>query len=282
VLPEFRDPGAVAFDLAGAALSLLALLAVVYGIKRVAEGGDVREAAAAMLLGILLGAAFVSRQRRAARPMIDPGLFRGHAVRIALVSNTLMFFALYGTEVAVAQYLQWVLGLPPLAAGLWTIPSVLAYLGSTALAPAAAARFPRVRIIKAGLVVAAAGAALLAVGGLAGIVAGTVVFAVGLGPVYNLSTELIMADTRPQQAGVAGAVGETSAELGGALGIALLGSLGVAVSRHAAFEQGFTAIGIAASLIVVAALAAVTLMRPSAEPGPGRGAEELRSWTAKS
>jgi DHA2 family multidrug resistance protein-like MFS transporter len=235
VLPEFRDPDAARFDVVGAAQSLLALLALVYAIKRFAAGGAPAGAGAAALLGILLGATFVRRQRRAVRPMIDPDLFRDSGVRVAIVSNALTFFALYGTEVAVAQYLQWVLGLSPLHAGLWSVPSVLAYLAGTAIAPAAVRRFPPVRIIGAGLLVAATGCALLAAGhgALALVVAGTIVFGVGLAPVYALSTDLIVTHSRPEQAATAGAVGETAAELGGALGIALLGSLGVGVYRSA-------------------------------------------------
>jgi MFS transporter, DHA2 family, multidrug resistance protein len=242
VLPEFRDEGAAGFDVLGAALSLLALLATVYGIKRAAEGGGPAGVVLALVLGGLLGAAFVRRQRRAARPMIDPEPFRDAAVRVAVLTNALTFFALYGTQVAVAQYLQWGIGLSPLHAGLWTLPSVLAYLAGTAIGPAAVRRFPPVLVIGAGLLVIAAGYALLALviaGGtgtsadLTVIVAGTMLSAVGLAPAYALATELIVTNARPERAGTAGAVAETGAELGGAMGIALLGSLGVLVYRHA-------------------------------------------------
>jgi MFS transporter, DHA2 family, multidrug resistance protein len=237
VLPEFRDPDATRFDLLGAAQSLLALLAAVYALKRVAAGGSLPVAGAAALLGILLGAAFVRRQRRATRPMIERDLFHGDAVRVALLSNALVFFALYGTQVAVAQYLQWVVGLSPLQAGLWSVPSVLAYLAGTAIGPAAVSRVPPVRVIGVGLLVAAAGCGLLTRAGsgdgLGAIVVGTVIFGVGLAPVYALSTDVIVTHARPERAGTAGAVAETGAELGGALGIALLGSLGVGVYRSA-------------------------------------------------
>jgi DHA2 family multidrug resistance protein-like MFS transporter len=103
LLPEFRGRDATPFDVLGAAQSLLALLAIVYGIKRAAEGGEPAEVAAAVALGTAAGAAFVRRQRRATRPMIDAALFRGAAVRVGLASNTLTFFALYATQVAIAQ-----------------------------------------------------------------------------------------------------------------------------------------------------------------------------------
>jgi DHA2 family multidrug resistance protein-like MFS transporter len=242
LLPEFRHPDAARFDTLGAAQSLAALLAVVYGIKRAAEGGEMIEVAAAFLVGAGLATAFLRRQRRAVRPMIDPGLFRAAGVRLALLSNALTFFSLYATQVAIAQYLQWSMGRSALAAGLWTVPSVLAYLMAAALAPIAVRRFPPVMVIVAGLTVIAAGCGsftLVAVAGtgatgdLALIVAGGCLFSVGLGPVYAVSTETVVSSAREQQAGAAGAVAETGAELGGALGIALLGSLGVAVYRHA-------------------------------------------------
>jgi DHA2 family multidrug resistance protein-like MFS transporter len=323
VLPELRDRTAAGFDLLGGGQSLIALLAIVYGIKRAAEGGGLLEAGAAILFGGVLGAVFARRQRRAARPMIDPGLVRRPAVRIALVSGALIFFALYGTQVAIAQYLQWVVGLSPLQAGLWTIPSVLAYLAGTALGPAAVSRFPPVRIIAAGLLVAATGCAILALVGAGSldsrtvIVAGGIVFAAGLAPVYTLSTDLIVTNTRPERAGVAGAVGETGAELGGALGIALLGSLGVAVYRTAmdgapadarrtlgdavavagtlpgprgdellqqarsAFEQAFATIAGAASLTTVAALAAVALIGLRARHRSRKPADDQRPQRAR-
>jgi DHA2 family multidrug resistance protein-like MFS transporter len=239
VLPEFRDPDAARFDVLGAVQSLVALLAIVYAIKRVAEQGSPLEAGAAAVFGIVLGAAFVRRQRRAARPMVDPALFRNRTVRVALVGSTLTFFALYGTNVGLAQYLQWVIGLTPLQAGLWTIPSVLAYLAGTALGPVVVSRFSRVQVMAAGLLLSAVGCGLFAAvlvgafNNLAVIITATVTFALGLAPVYTMSTDLIMANTSPERAGAASAVAETGVELGGALGIALLGSLGVTIYRNA-------------------------------------------------
>jgi DHA2 family multidrug resistance protein-like MFS transporter len=222
--------------------SLVALLAIVYGVKRAAEGGDPIAIAAAFLLGATSGSAFVRRQRRATTPMINPALFRAPGVRVALLSNTLTFFTLYATQVAVAQYLQWGIGLSAWDAGLWTLPSVLAYLAAAALAPVAVRRLAPVMVIVAGLTLMAAGCglfALVAVDGtgamrdLALIVAGGCLFSIGLGPAYAASTEMIVSSAPEAQAGTAGAVAEVGAELGGALGIALLGSLGMAVYRHA-------------------------------------------------
>ena len=236
LLPESRAHDAGRFDTLGAAQSLLALLALVYGVKRAAEGGDPLEVGASVTLGVLVAVAFVRRQRRTR--MIDPGLFRGPGVRLALASTTIVFFALYANQVATAQYLQWGTGLSALRAGLWTLPSVLAYLAASALGPAAVRRFLRIRVIGAGLLLIAAGCALQALVAagtghdLALLVAGGVLFSIGLAPAYALATDVVVSGAPAERAGTASAVTETGAELGGALGIALLGSLGVAVYRQ--------------------------------------------------
>ncbi|MEV6488511.1 MFS transporter [Actinoplanes sp. NPDC051633] len=259
LLPEFRQPEGDGFDVIGAAQSLVALLAIVYAIKHVAEGGGVTGTVAAAATGVLVGAAFVRRQRRRVRPMIDPAPFRAPTVRVALLANALTFFALYGTQVATARHLQVALGLSPLTAGLWTVPPTLAYLAATAVGPVAVRRFPPVRVIGVALLVIAAGYALIAVtGGVAGIVAGGIVVSFGLAPAFTLATDLVVAGAPPEQAGTAGAVSETGAELGGALGIALLGSLGVAVHRHVGLDESFAAITGAAAL-VAGAMAVIAL-----------------------
>ncbi|WP_306213869.1 MFS transporter [Actinoplanes sp. RD1] len=275
LLPEIRDPHPPGFDLLGAAQSLAAVLLTVYGVKHAAAGGGLPQAGGAIVAGVLLGTAFVRRQRRLPRPMIDPALLRGRPVRIALISSAVIFFALYGTQVAQAQHLQTALGLDPLRAALWTVPSVVAYFAGTLLAPRLV---PQLRAIRVSLAVAAAGCALVTlivtdvVPDLAAIVLGSAVFGLGLAPVYTLSTDIVVTHAPASQAGVAGAVAESSAELGGALGIALLGALGVAVhgSSGAASGHAYATISGAAALIVAAALLAVTLLaRGHAARGQG-------------
>lgn len=261
LLPEFRDPAAGRFDLLGAAQSLVALLAIVFAIKRAAVA-DFSEAGVAFLVGAGIGFFFVRRQRRLARPMVDPAPFRDRGVRVALLSTALTFFALYGTEVAIAQYLQWGVGLSPLQAGMWTVPSVIAYLAAAGIGPAAVRRFAPLRVIMVALLVVAAGYALIAAaGGLFGVVAGGIVVSIGLAPAYALGTDVVVTSVDAEHAGVAGAVTETGAELGGALGMALLGSLGVAVSRLSSYGQSFKAITAAASLTMIVAAAAVLITR---------------------
>jgi MFS transporter, DHA2 family, multidrug resistance protein len=235
LLPEFRDPGAGRFDLTSAALSLVAVLAVIYGIKRIAEHGLAELPALSIAAGLALGGMFVRRQRRLADPLIDLGLFQAPAFSASLGVNTLAFLVMYGGFFFVAQYLQLVLGMSPLRAGLWTVPSSAAFIVGSMLTPLIVSRARPALVMTGGLLVSAAGFLALTrvdgASGLAAVVTGSVILLLGLAPVYILATDMIVASAPPERAGAASAMSETSAELGGALGIAILGSVGTAVYR---------------------------------------------------
>ena len=235
LLPEFRDPEAGRLDLVSAVLSLAAVLAVIYGLKRVAEDGVGWLVTLSILVSIVAGAAFVRRQRRLADPLIDLRLFRAPAFSASLATNTLAIFVAFGPFVFVAQYLQLVVGLSPLQAGLWTLPSSGGFVVGSMLAPVLVRRARAAYVTAAGLVLAAVGLIVLTqadrASGLAALVAGSVVLALGIAPAVTLSTDLIIGIAPPERAGAAAALSETSAELGGALGIAILGSIGTAVYR---------------------------------------------------
>ena len=123
LLPEYRDPGAGRIDLPSAALSLVAVLLVIYGLKQMAQNGLGWVPALSIVAGLVLGTAFVRRQRSLDVPLIDLGLFRVPAFSAALVVNLLAFFVAFGAFLSIAQYLQLVVGLSPFEAGSWTVPS---------------------------------------------------------------------------------------------------------------------------------------------------------------
>jgi DHA2 family multidrug resistance protein-like MFS transporter len=230
LLPESRDPHAGRLDVASAAQSLLAVLAVIYGLKSIAEDGAGWLPALTILAGIVLGVVFVRRQRRLADPLIDLTLFRIPAFSAAIATNILGFLATFGTFLFIAQYLQSVIGLSPLQAGLWSTPAAFAFIFGSMATPAIVRRFSPASVIAGGMTVSAAGFLLLsqvAVAGapLATLVVGSVVFSVGLTPVVTLTTDLVLGAAPPQRAGAAAAISETSSEFGGALGIAVLGSI---------------------------------------------------------
>jgi DHA2 family multidrug resistance protein-like MFS transporter len=236
LLPEFRDPGAGRVDPVSAVQSLAAVLAVIYGLKRIAEAGPGWFAALSILSGMAVGAAFLRRQWNLADPLIDLNLFRFPAFGAALAVNLLAFNTAFAAFLFIAQYLQSVLGLSPLAAGLWGIPSALAFIAGSMLTPAIVGRFRPGHVIAGGMTVSAAGFVLLALIGdvapaLAVLVAGSVIFSLGMTPVVALTTGIVLGAAPPERAGAASALSETSSEFGGAMGIAVLGSVVTAIYR---------------------------------------------------
>ena len=242
LLPESRDRDAGRVDIASAALSLVGVLSAVYGLKRAAQHGLDPVAGVALATGLCLAGAFLRRQHGLANPWIDLALFRRRGFSMPLAANSLSFFVLYGTQFFIAQYLQLVLGLSALRAGLWTIPSALGYLVGSALAPVAAQRVRPAWLMSASLATCAAGFGLLTLvgpeSGLPLVVTGSVVFSLGLAPVYVLTTEVAVTSAPPERSGSASGILETTANLGGALGIAFLGSLGGAIYRDAMTASG--------------------------------------------
>jgi MFS transporter, DHA2 family, multidrug resistance protein len=235
LLPEYRDPDAGRLDLGSAALSLAAVLAVIYGLKQLALDGLGWPPTLSILAGLALGVVFVRRQRVLPEPLLDLSLFANRAFSAALVANTLDFFVSFATLLFLAQYLQLVLGLSPLRAGLWMLPSSIGFIVGSLLTPLLVRRARPAHVMAAGMALAAVGFALLtqldAAAGLAVLVTGSVAFSLGSAPMTTLATDLMVGTAPPQRAGAASGVSETSSELGGALGIAILGSLGGAVYR---------------------------------------------------
>ena len=235
VLPEYRDPDAGRLDLLSAGMSLVAVLAVIFGLKQVAQDGFGLVPGAAVLVGLGVGVLFVRRQLSLADPMIDVRLFRIPSFSASLAVNFLAIFVAVGYFLFVAQFLQLVLGLSPLAAGAWSLPSAIGFIIGSNLAPRLLQVARPAYIMGAGLGLAAIGLGVLTqVGGpngLAVVVVGSVIISLGLAPVFGLTTELIVGSAPPERAGAASGISETGAELGGALGISILGSIGVAIYR---------------------------------------------------
>ena len=247
VLPEYRDPDAGRLDLVSALMSLVAVLAVVFGLKQIAQDGISALAIAAIVTGVVVGLLWVRRQLASSDPMIDLRLFRVPSFSAALVVNFLTIFVAIGYFLFVAQYLQLVLGLSPLIAGLCSVPSAIGFIVGSNLAPSLVRRFRTANVMGAALVIAAIGLVVLTradvANGLLVVIIGSVVIALGLAPVLTLTTDLIVGSAPPERAGAASGISETAVELGGALGISILGSLGVAIYRGdlARLPSGLTA-----------------------------------------
>jgi DHA2 family multidrug resistance protein-like MFS transporter len=236
VLPEYKDPDAGRLDLPSVVLSLVAILSLIFGLKQIAQDGLGLLPVGSIALGLAVGVAFVRRQLSLADPMIDVRLFRIPSFSAALMVNFLTIFVAVGYFLFVAQYLQLVLGLSPFEAGAWSLPSAIAFVIGSNLAPRLVRIVRPAYVMAAGLAVAAVGLGLLSrVGGpdgLAIVVIASVVISLGLAPLFGLTTELIVGSAPPERAGAASGISETGAELGGALGISVLGSIGVAIYRR--------------------------------------------------
>jgi MFS transporter, DHA2 family, multidrug resistance protein len=235
LLPEFRDPDAGRPDLLSAALSLVAVLAVIYGLKQMAQDGLEWLPVVSILAGLAVGFAFLRRQGRLAHPLIDVRLFRAPAFSASLAVYTLGILVLFGTFFFIFQYLQLVLGLSPLVAGLWTLPSFGSFVVGSMLAPVIVRRVRPALVMAPGLAAGAVGFLILtqveADAGLPVLVTASVIYSLGLAPLFTLTNDLIIGSAPKEQAGAASGISETGAELGGALSIAVLGTLGVAVYR---------------------------------------------------
>jgi MFS transporter, DHA2 family, multidrug resistance protein len=235
LLPEFRDPNAEPVDILSAVLSLAGVLLVIYGLKRIAEHGPEPLAAISIAAGVFVGVVFVRRQPKLAHPLIDLKLFRSGAFSMALVTYLLGTFAIFGGFVFIAQYLQLVLGLSPLKAGLWSLPSFSAFIVGSMVVPGMARRIRSPTLIAGGLMIAAVGFGVLTqidrAPPLVVIVTGSIIYSLGISPVIILATDIIVGSAPVEHAGAASAISETSSELGGALGVAILGSIGTAVYR---------------------------------------------------
>jgi MFS transporter, DHA2 family, multidrug resistance protein len=237
LLPEYRDPHARRIDFASALLSLIAVLLVIYGIKRVAQGDTDGRAIGSVVAGVVVGMAFIQRQRRLEDPLVDLGLFQRRAFSTSLAAYTIGTFIAFGVFFFVGQYMQLVLDQSPLRAGLATLPFFAAFIVGSLLLPAMARRVAPAKLLAAGLVVSAIGAIILAPSGggssLPAVISGFAVLALGLAPVFTLATDIIVGAAPAERAGAASAISETGSELGGALGIAVLGSIGTAAYRGA-------------------------------------------------
>ncbi|MFD5232850.1 MFS transporter [Streptomyces qaidamensis] len=233
LLPEYRvaDPGRI--DPLSVLLSVAALLLTIYGMKELAGHGLSGTTLATTAGGLTLGAVFVVRQRRLADPLLDMRLFANRRFSASLGTLTLTLFAMSGMFLFLAQYLQLALGLSPLSAGLWTLPEAVAMIIAGVLTPMLVRRFRPAYVMACGLVIAAGGCALYLFldgsGGLAVLVTATVVFALGMGPMTILGTDMILGAVPPERAGGASALSETNQEFGMAIGVAGLGSVGTAV-----------------------------------------------------
>ncbi|MFF7357871.1 MULTISPECIES: MFS transporter [Streptomyces] len=236
LLPESRNPEPGRFDFVSVPLSLAAVLPVIYGLKEIPSEGWHPLYVVSVTAGLLFAALFVHRQRTAASPMISPALFRGRGFAPAVVLNLVSAFAMMGSAFFTTQYLQSVLGKSAMEAALWALlPSVPIGMAAPIATALVQKGVNRAYVVTSGFVIAAVGYGMLALAGTDSlwlVLAACGVLASGIVMVMSQMTDLAMGAAPVEKAGAASSLLETGQEFGGALGMAVLGSIGTAVYRH--------------------------------------------------
>lgn len=159
LLPEYRDRNAGRPDILSAALSLLAVLAVIFGLKQTAQDGFGLRPAISIALGLAIGVVFIRRQLRLADPLLNLRLFRAPGFTASLATYGLTGLIAFGGFLFLPQYLQLVRGLSPLEAGFWMLPWALAFVVGSNVTPRLLRWVRAAHLIPAGLVLAALGIA---------------------------------------------------------------------------------------------------------------------------
>ncbi len=265
LIPEYKNPNPVRFDFLSAVLSLASILAIIYGIKELASDGFETIPVVSVAAGVVVGALFVWRQIAKPGSLIDIDLFKRSAFSGSIAVNVFAMFAIVGFAVFLTQYLQLALGMSPLEAALWSlVPS----LGTGGVAPAAAAiaqKVNRAYIMTVGFLIAAGGFLVLAFTTMDTplwlVLVGAALYASGLVAVISLVTGLVLGVAPPERASSASALLESGTELGGALGIAILGSIGAAIYTNQLTED-LPGLGLPAEVVepVSESLAAATVV----------------------
>jgi DHA2 family multidrug resistance protein-like MFS transporter len=235
LVPESRALEPAPLDLLAGALSLAAVLSLVYAVQTVAESGWSAVRVGAVAVGVLTGALFVARQRRSAHPMIDPAWFARPVFAGSVGVNAIGMAVVVGNGFLISQYLQSVLGMSPLRAALWSLAPTVVVGGIAPLAAVAARRLGRAGTVAGALAVAAVGFVVLTRAQphstLWLALIGATLVACGVVSVATLVTDIVVSAVPPHQTGAAAGFVETTTELAGALGIAVLGSVLAAVYR---------------------------------------------------
>lgn len=233
-VPSSRDPLAQRLDLLGTLLSTVGLVALLYGIiEGPARGWASATVIAAFVAGFVLLTVFVFWERHTDHPILDISFFANPRFSAASVAITLVFFAMFGSLFFVSQYLQFVLGYSPLKAGAAIIPVAAALMVSAPSSAKLVARFGTKLVVTVGLVLVAVALLLFTQvtvnSGYPLVAVVLVIIGVGMGLAMAPSTDSIMGSLPPEKAGVGSAMNDTTREIGGALGVAVMGSITSAV-----------------------------------------------------
>ena len=230
VVPESRDPSAPRLDPVGAGLSIAGLTALVYGlIDAPSAGWTAGPTLAAFGAAAVTLSAFAAWELRTDHPMLELRLFRDPRFAAAGGALTLATFSLFGSIFFLTQHLQGVLGLSALEAGVRLLPVAGGMMVAAPLSSLVSARLGTRHTVALGMTGIAAGLAAMlladAESGYGPVALAQVLLALGMGTAMGPATESVMSVLPLERAGVGSAVNDTVRMVGGALGVAVLGSV---------------------------------------------------------
>jgi EmrB/QacA subfamily drug resistance transporter len=236
LVPTSRDPSSPRLDPVGTVLSAVGLVGVLYAIiEGPSKGWTNTGVLAAFAFGVALVATFIRWELRSDHPMLDVRFFQNPRFSGASIAVTLIFFAMFGSLFFLTQYLQDVLGYSALQAGLGFAPLAATLMISAPNSSRLTARFGTKVVVTAGMAVTAGALLLLTQATVHSgyLLVGTVLalLGAGMGTAMAPATDSIMGSLPLAKAGVGSAVNDTTRQIGGALGVAILGSITNSVYR---------------------------------------------------
>src|SRR3954453_16305073 len=230
LLPQSRDPGAPRLDPVGAVLSIVGLVLLLWAIiEAPTDGWTDTTVVASFVAGVLVLAGFVAWELHSDHPMLDVRFFENRRFTAANIAITMTFFALYGSMFLITQYLQTVLGYTALEAGIRMLPMACVMLFVAPLAPRIVERVGPKAAVGAGPTLVPLGMAWASrvpvTDGYPHLLVAMAMLSCGMGLVMAPATESIMGSLPPAKAGVGSAMNDTTRQMGGALGVAVIGSI---------------------------------------------------------
>jgi EmrB/QacA subfamily drug resistance transporter len=233
VVRESRDEHAQKLDPLGTVLSTIGLMGLLFGIiEGPNRGWSDSTVVASFVVAAVLLTSFVLWERHTTHPILDVTFFANPRFTAASIAVTLVFFAMFGSLFFVSQYLQFVLGYSALKSGASLLPVAGVLMIAGPLSAKLVARFGTKYIVSLGLLLVAGALLLFSrvsdTSGYGLIAAVLIIIGLGMGLAMAPATDSIMGSLPPEKAGVGSAMNDTTREIGGALGVAILGSIATA------------------------------------------------------
>jgi EmrB/QacA subfamily drug resistance transporter len=282
IVPTSKDPSKPALDPVGALLSIVGLVSLVYGFIQAPEHGWTSPPIMlAFGISIVTLGLFALWESRVSSPMLDTSFFRNPRFTAASMGIMLLFFAMFGSIFLLTQYLQFVMGYTALEAGVRLLPMALTML---VVAPSSARIVERVGtkvVVGSGLTIAGVGLALFAglpsenISYWGDVAWRMIIMAIGMGLTMAPATESIMGSLPRAKAGIGSAMNDTTRQVGGAFGVAIIGSV-MSSLYGSRVADVFSAAGVTGQPVEVAKEGLGQALGVAADPRvPGAVAQEL-------